>query len=377
MTRKANRSTNRGKLTSSIFLSITLVFSLFTTILQPNTANTLITPITPTGSPIAVVPGDYINFPFTGTIQSTTLPACTFRLEVWGAQGGSAQDGNSIGGLGGYSAGTLTLDTITDLFVVVGGQSGDISGGFNGGGNGSSHDWERVGTAGGGATHMSLISGTLSNIVDDSILIVAGGGGGASGDPHDARDGGAGGGDSGLPGQVGFNGEISAGGGTQTEGGVAGFWGSGWGVASPGSRGLGGDAGGVESTSGGGGGGWYGGGGGMWGSGGGGSGFISPILTNSETIPGNQSMPNPLGGTMIGNPNNGFARITPIECPPGPIDPVDPIIPDPPIITPPNSGIDFLSNGVYRSAFALVGLLMVTVVVTYLVKKRFLPNKLK
>ena len=68
------------------------------------------------------------------------------------------------------------------------------------------------------------------------------------------------------------------------------------------------------------GGGWYGGGGGGadisgetsstgGGAGGGGFGYIGGVK-DGQTIPGNQSMPNPNGGTMVGKTGNGFANIT-------------------------------------------------------------------
>ncbi len=43
--------------------------------------------------------------------------------------------------------------------------------------------------------------------------------------------------------------------------------------------------------------------------GGGGSGYIGGV-TSGQTIAGNTSMPNPLGGTMTGNMGHGYARIT-------------------------------------------------------------------
>jgi len=140
------------------------------------------------------------------------------------------------------------------VFVVVGGMPSNAAAGYNGGGIGTANTASRPGAGGGGATHMSIESGFLNNInVRNNVLIVAGGGGGASGDPNDARNGGAGGGTNGLPGVVGHSGSLSAGAGTQSSGGNAGFWGSSWGTASPGTAGAGGNAGGPTSTSGGGG----------------------------------------------------------------------------------------------------------------------------
>jgi len=32
--------------------------------------------------------GDILNFDYTGTVQTVTLPKGTYKLECWGAQGG-------------------------------------------------------------------------------------------------------------------------------------------------------------------------------------------------------------------------------------------------------------------------------------------------
>ena len=122
-----------------------------------------------------------------------------YRLEVWGAQGGSANDGSVVftAGYGGYSTGVVYLSRGTNLFVNVGGsgkivsgQNLSVDGGYNGGGNGyTDNSWTRYAGSGGGATHIALSSGTLSsfdangNGVADAneigdILIVAGGGAG-------------------------------------------------------------------------------------------------------------------------------------------------------------------------------------------------------
>ena len=306
------RSINKlTKLTTSILLSLTLILGLFTTLI-PTTNQALPTNPVPTNNTNLEQPGDYINFPFViGTIQSTTLPACTFQLEVWGAQGGS-QGAGRAGGVGGYSTGLVTFNDPTEVFVVVGGQGWNASptGGFNGGGGVTAGS----GSTGGGATHMSLASGMLNNpVVRDDILIVAGGGGGAR---NVNGTGGWGGGL--VGGSGGMEGTAIAGGGTQTSGGQGVTGGT------SGSAGQGGN--GITANRAAGGGGWFGGGGGgttihaATGSvgGAGGSGFVSPTLTNTQLIPGNQTMPNPNGGTMVGRTGNGFARITLLECPPDP-----------------------------------------------------------
>ena len=116
------------------------------------------------------------DFSYTGGVQSFTVPATgTYKLEVWGAQGGyGAAAYHSRGGYGGYSYGNISLTKGQQLFVVVGGQGN--SGGYNGGG--ASYKF----TNGGGATHIAKTTnrGELKNYASykSEILIVAGGGGG-------------------------------------------------------------------------------------------------------------------------------------------------------------------------------------------------------
>ena len=130
------------------------------------------------------------EFGYTGKEEMYTAPTDgTYKLETWGAQGGTVVYSSTYdGGYGGYSSGYVTLNKGDKLYVNVGGQgSGGIAtmnyaGGYNGGGNtngtsGSDH----YHSSGGGATHISSVSGILSKLSDslDSILIVSGGGGGS------------------------------------------------------------------------------------------------------------------------------------------------------------------------------------------------------
>ncbi|MBQ8036773.1 MAG: hypothetical protein IJ268_07265, partial [Proteobacteria bacterium] len=59
------------------------------------------------------------NFAYTGGVQTVNLPKGKYKLEVWGAQGANV---SYKGGYGGYSAGTFTLNTLTPIYIVVGGQ---------------------------------------------------------------------------------------------------------------------------------------------------------------------------------------------------------------------------------------------------------------
>lgn len=145
------------------------------------------------------------NFAYTGSVQSVSLPPSIYKLQVWGAQGGSNAAASSYGitakagGKGGYSVGIVKIANSTTLYAFVGGQgasSGD--GGWNGGGgsgNGSStySSGDTYGTSrmgcGGGATDIALVTSGMSyssnrtNRTSESLLsrmIVAGGGSGGA-----------------------------------------------------------------------------------------------------------------------------------------------------------------------------------------------------
>lgn len=82
-----------------------------------------------------------LTYDYTGSPQTVELEKGEYKLEVWGAQGGTSYFHKEIsGGKGGYSVGTIRLDRKTKLYVYVGGQgkgrdtSGLVEGGFNGGG---------------------------------------------------------------------------------------------------------------------------------------------------------------------------------------------------------------------------------------------------
>ncbi len=178
--------------------------------------------------------GQVWNFEYTGGIQSFKTPCDgNYKLEVWGAQGGtSICNGSSCsrGGYGGYAVGTKELTMEIVLSIGIGGAgctNGYYSygcGGYNGGGNGSGdyNDDESSG-GGGGATHIALTNrGILANYSSykDEILIVAGGGGGASWYNVGNSGGGTGGG--GSFGQ-GSNGNGSGGGSNGMPGGGGGW----------------------------------------------------------------------------------------------------------------------------------------------------------
>lgn len=267
--------------------------------------------------------GSVMNFDYTGSVQTVTLAPGTYKLECWGAQGGTYS--SYIGGYGGYSKGTITLAKTTTVYVSVGGagSSSSTTAGFNGGGTGISS-----GRGGGGATDVRIGQNSLY-----SRVIVAGGGGGAGVTSANANPCGCGGGEYGGDGYyndttgsytIGQN--RCGGSASQTAGGKT------WSTSTQATFGQGGNASGY--SCGGGGGGWYGGGGaydndsdsdGRWG--GGGSGYVytsstaknypngcllnsTHYLTNAQTIAGDTSFTSPTGSAETGHTGNGFCRIT-------------------------------------------------------------------
>ena len=232
--------------------------------------------------------GDYKNFAFTGNEQTfVTNTDGYYKLETWGAQGGTASIGT--GGYGAYSVGIVKLNANQTVYVNVGGTTTTTTGGYNGGGD-ALYVASTGATfkAGGGATHIATKSGVLSSLASyqDNVLIVAGGGGG--GGYINSSWYGTGGNAGGISGNNGYNYgtasySLTGTGGTQTGGGhnyntVT----SGVGTFGKGSNyyneGYGGN---------GGGGGLYGGGGSSryHAGGGGGSSYIgNPLLLSSTSI---------------------------------------------------------------------------------------------
>jgi hypothetical protein len=210
------------------------------------------------------------EFDYTGAEQTFTAPVSGYyKLETWGAQGGSISTSseNVEGGYGGYASGKIFLNEGDILYINVGSQgvggTGSVESSYNGGGSAYTTISSEIVASGGGATHIATSSGLLSNLSSNksSVIIVAGGGGGSfSDDDHNVTAiGGNGGGKNGT---LGTN---SAGYGTQTDGGAG---------TNPGTDGSFGAGGSGYSWSAGGGAGYYGGGGGYGTSGGGGSGYI-------------------------------------------------------------------------------------------------------
>ncbi len=236
---------------------------------------------------------DYLDETNENRIHAMNVPCKGYyKLEVWGAQGGSYSE-TYHGGYGGYSVGKVLLDKTDTLYIGVGGQGKYLGanrtgeGGYNGGGS-IIETWgdgnERRST-GGGATHIALNNnlGELKNYFNNKndILIVAGGGGGTVvnavivswGTSDGGSIGGSGGGTNGGIGSGTQDHEIIAvQGGTQVSGQGHGMFGIG------GTMPLGGDKPGLYA---GGGGGFYGGSEG-WRGAGGGSGYLSNKLLDGK-----------------------------------------------------------------------------------------------
>ena len=123
----------------------------------------------------------------------------TYKIELWGAQGGSI-DGVD-GGFGAYTSGNIHLTAGEKLYFYVGSQGAYGKAGYNGGAV------PNIGTGGGGATDVRYFSSTPTS--DDlkwnsfnglkSRIMVAAGGGGA------VRTGAKGAGAGGLNGYIGTN----------------------------------------------------------------------------------------------------------------------------------------------------------------------------
>ena len=239
------------------------------------------------------------SFTYSGSGSTYNAPEDgIYKLEVWGAQGGS-YDTTYYGGYGAYATGEIRLTKGDALYIHVGGKgtaapkpiSGTFSntGGYNGGGAAyATSDCGNFAASGGGATHIATAAGQLTSLSSNkgAIYIVAAGGGGASYRKCSDTDwhyssGGNGGGIEGTPPLV-FNNSgwtlTHAGGGTQTAGGTKGLQNNEQG-STAGTFGKGGSWNSANRSQNyvsaiGGGGGFYGGGGGMFIGGAGGSSYI-------------------------------------------------------------------------------------------------------
>jgi hypothetical protein len=241
------------------------------------------------------------NFSYTGGEQTFT-PECSgyYKLETWGAQGGTANTSYpSTGGYGGYAIGIVSLTSSDTLYINVGGagspnnnsNTSGATGGYNGGGNSGYVNTSIYGeiwsASGGGATHIAKASGLLKNLSSNKASILIASGGGAGGfchnnlSVHSWGEGGSGGGYIGGTGTTYGSGYTVGQGGTQS---AAGYTSAS--ASYPGGFGFGGYGVGGNSASyyfSGGGSGYYGGSGAVFAGAGGGSGYIGNTLLVSLT----------------------------------------------------------------------------------------------
>ena len=138
-----------------------------------------------------------------GSEQVFVVPkTTTYKLETWGASGGTFDEVNYHGGYGGYSVGDILLNEGDTLYINVGGQgicnyAEPSPGGYNGGGSSTYINNDSVhACSGGGATSVATSSGLLSTLENDteSIVMVSGGGGGVHYHSNGISSGGNGGG---------------------------------------------------------------------------------------------------------------------------------------------------------------------------------------
>jgi PEP-CTERM motif len=208
---------------------------------------------------------------FTGSETTVSLNPGLYDITAYGAQGGSANSGLGIGGLGAEMSAEFSFSGLTTLTLMVGGAGEIAFGGGGGGGsfvvNGSTPLIIAGGGGGGGVGYNGSVDGGLGLVGTGGGAGYGGSAGGSGGSGGVGHYSGAGGGllsDGGAG--LFYNGILySGGGGSFLDGGTGGF--------SSFSGGYGGYGGGGGGTAGGGGGGGYSGGGGAGdGDGGGGGG---------------------------------------------------------------------------------------------------------
>lgn len=170
------------------------------------------------------------NYSYKNSAQSVSIPHNgVYKLEAWGAQGGSY---TKEGGRGAYASGSIGLKISDSLYVYTGEQFNGTKQAFcfNGGGPGtfSTVETNTKMANGGGATDFRLVSGDWNSSpgLASRILVAAGGGGGSYWvNANYSKPGGAGGALVGIGGteyKTSTNAYSNSTGGTQTSGGSGG-----------------------------------------------------------------------------------------------------------------------------------------------------------
>ena len=267
-----------------------------------------------------------IGFSYIGKSQTFTAPKTgTYKIELWGAQGGS--DNGSAGGKGAYVSGNINLESRKKIYIYIGENPTLYSGSCYTTNKNNSFNGTKLGSCagGGGATDIRLINTTNwydFTSLKSRIIVAAGGGGAAYSSTGFGGYGGALNGGDGIGTSPSYNSSYFTGSGATQKTFL-------FGQGMTNSTSLGGS-------------GYYGGQVGYGGNAGGGSSFISGypgcdaisesstenniihtgqanhysgyVFNNGVMIDGGSSMPTHDGeGTMIGNSGNGYAKITFIE----------------------------------------------------------------
>lgn len=104
-----------------------------------------------------------------------------YKIELWGASGGSTVSETGVeraGGKGSYVSGLVYLEENETIYFYIGGTTTTYKGGLNGGGDGGT----ATGKGGGGSTDVRTVKGTWDQKDSlESRFMVAAGGGGADG----------------------------------------------------------------------------------------------------------------------------------------------------------------------------------------------------
>ena len=178
---------------SIVALVLTSSYALFSFEEKGKVENKLVTGVY---SSCSYEDGTTWNFDYTGSEQTFTVPCDgEYKLEVWGAQGGSSfsylptYTQTAIGTNGAMAILEDSMKNQQKLYVNVGGsgenatQSAPGNGGYNGGGYGGTFKGISTGYVncggGGGSTDIRILQSDLT-----SRLIVAGGGAGAGGNAY-------------------------------------------------------------------------------------------------------------------------------------------------------------------------------------------------
>ena len=149
------------------------------------------------------------DYDYSGQYKTFVAPYTgSYKIELWGAQGGNNVGNNSTndsygrgasygggwGGFGAYTSGELFLEKDKELYIYVGQRGIDAyrykttPGGWNGGGAGNyDHSDDESSGSGGGATDIrlektaALTTWNEFNSLKSRIMVAAGGGGGSDG----------------------------------------------------------------------------------------------------------------------------------------------------------------------------------------------------